>query len=306
MVQATRSVPDATAGRRTRPLALAAAVGALVLLAVPLRARSEAPAPPSQAPDSTKRIASDLQRVARTLEEVKSKQDLLLQAMLSEKVDKITEGAKSDQEISLAVARWISANIANTSAGTSDPYLVFATRSGLCGSRARLFVEMVERKSIPARLFNMYNFGQVGGGHSCAQAFYDGQWHFFDATYAGVFMRDGKVLSWEEIVANPESALENMVVFENTLDRSGGVDQDLVDRPRVESNTARMNSAYTLDSLRNARSAGFLGYPKVKTVYPVVTGEDLSRGALTIGKIDASRSDVTPDGVRQKISEMLG
>jgi hypothetical protein len=284
-------------------MALAAAV-ALVLLAASPGARSETPSPSSQALDETKRIASDIQRLTSALEEAGSKQDLLLQAMLSDKVDEITEGKESDQEICLAVARWISANIANRTAGTADPYETFATRSGLCGSRARLFVEMVGRKNIIARIFNMYNFGYVGGGHSCAQAYYDGQWRFFDVTYAGVFMRDGKVLSWNEIVADPAAALENMVVFEKTIDSDIITLEDDPFCPKVQ-NRDRVDRVYTMEALSNARSAGFLGFPDIKTLYVKIDAAGDLKNPILLGKIDRSGSDVNAAGVAAKLTENL-
>lgn len=67
----------------------------------------------------------------------------------------------------------------------SDILSWFAHRTGLCGERAWVFVEMLSYLHIPARVFNIYNFGEVGGGHRGTQAYYNGQWHFFDVIYQG-------------------------------------------------------------------------------------------------------------------------
>lgn len=69
---------------------------------------------------------------------------------------------------------------------------------------------MCEAIGTKANVFNLYNFGRVGVGHTAAEAYCNGKWHYFDPTYAGYFMINGDVLSWAEIKSNPNLAINNM------------------------------------------------------------------------------------------------
>ncbi|MDY6850606.1 MAG: transglutaminase-like domain-containing protein [Thermodesulfobacteriota bacterium] len=246
----------------------------------------------------------DLDEVREEIFCIKKTRDEVLSAILAEKAEGITAGAQTDQEKCLRVARWIAANISNREEPGKDELRVFAYRAGLCRARADLFVRMLNYLHIPARQFNIYNFGKVGGGHSCAQAFYSGQWHFFDISYAGVFMREGKVLSWDEIIADPVSARQHMVVFERTLARYGWPGDEPADRPKVD-NRIRMKRVYSFEALRTAGSYGFLGHPDLKTLYPRVDLDSIT-DVLEIGRPDNDFADVNREGVSLKISELLG
>jgi len=229
----------------------------------------------------------------------------ILSAIIAEKVERLVAGTASDQERCLRIARWIAGNIANRNGKEKDELGWFAYRNGMCGSRAVLFVRMLSFLHIPARVFNLYNFEGPGAGHTCAQAYYDGKWHFFDVTYAGVFIRDGNVLSWEQIAAHPEQSLQHMVVFEQTLDRYGQLSEDTVHRRKVN-NVDRMRLTYTQDKVRRGRdTAGFFQLPDVKTLYAPV---DLGRikEPVKIGRANRSLSDVNEDGIKLKISQCLG
>lgn len=236
----------------------------------------------------------------------------VLGAMLAQKVEELVSPSDSPQEKCLKIARWIAENISNANSSPGDYLKVFATRSGSCGSRSMLFVEMLKYLNMTARLFNMYNFGRIGGGHSCVQVFYDDQWHFFDVSYAGVFMHEGKVLSWDEIKADPETALKGMVVFPHTRDRS--FPSDSVDRRRAierpgdftpVQNTRRMTAVYTRKSIDDAVTYGFKDSPDVKMLHARV---DLGTGHLpiTLGDLNQQYRDVSAAGASQMISEQLG
>jgi hypothetical protein len=225
----------------------------------------------------------------------------LLNSLLGDKVESIVAGAATDQERCLRLARWIAGNIRNEQIKGEDHLGHFVRRRGLCGYRAGLFVQMCSFLYIHARNFNLYNFGGVpGDGHSCAQAWYDNQWHYFDVTYAGVFMRDGKVLSWDEIRSQPEQAAAALVPFDLTLDRHGPEDTSA----RVV-NADRMRQAYSPERIRQTVSCGFLRYLDAKTLHAPVSLADADL-PLVLGKRNQDSGDVSADGVARKISEQLG
>lgn len=219
----------------------------------------------------------------------------LQDAIFSEKIEQIVVGCKTEQEKTIAVARWISGNIRNERTVGGDEFSFFAERKGLCGARARLFVKAMEKLYIKAHVFNMYNFGGVGGGHSCAEAFYNGKWHFFDVTYAGYFMKDGDVLSWEEITSDPENVLKYMVVFEDTMDRYTGIGE-------LINNQYRMEHVYTRAAIENGtRASG--AYREALKIFEVRI--DSAGLPLRIGQIDGESDDVHNQGLERSLTENL-
>jgi len=243
-------------------------------------------------------------RVKEMPERLDALREDVLSALLAEKVEQVVTGAPGDQERCLRLARWVAAHVSNRPAPDGDELTWFAHRAGECGARARLLVRMLQMLHVPAGVFNLYNFGRPGGGHSCVQAWYDGQWHFLDPTYAGAFVREGKVLSWDEIRADPAGAVKNIVVFDDTLDRHGKATTAPHTRPRVI-NRGRMAEAYTSKAIGGLQTFGFLGSADVKLLRAPVDLGALT-GPLTLGRIDRESDDVTRDGVRLKISESLG
>lgn len=225
----------------------------------------------------------------------------VLGAMLAEKVERITAGVKDDQERCLRVARWVAANINNRS-NRDNTWSAFADRAGYCSMRAQLFCRMLAYLSIDARVFSMYNFGGPGGGHSCAQAYYHGAWHFFDVTYAGVFMKNGVVLSWDQIMADPEDAVRHLVVFSETLDRHGNADEELSTRRRAD-NRSRMAEVYTVATLKAAKTYGFWRRLPVKVLQARVDCAKLARPLVIGGQ---GRRQTTSQGIKLGLSEYLG
>lgn len=124
-------------------------------------------------------------------------------------------------------------------------------RFGLCGAGRHVFKRMCDIAGVYARNFNMYNFGVIGGGYSCNQAYYNDKWHFFDATYGGYFLKDGDVLSWKEIVAEPADAIKHLVVYAQTSDNSYLSEGYLLFWKKAN-NFDLMYSSYTVESLSNA------------------------------------------------------
>jgi len=249
--------------------------------------------------DELKTARKAIQSMERELEQTKQN---LLSARLAEKVEQLVEGAADDQDRCLRLARWVVGHISNRQERGGD-LNCFATRSGFCRARADLFVKMCALQHIPARVFNLYNFSKNKTGHSCAQAYYDGAWHFFDVTYGGVFIGNDKVLSWEQIRDDPERALAGMRVFEKTLDR--WTNADGLPSSRVD-NHKRMKGNWTVEALRRvARSAGFLRSPDVKWLRADVDLATLD-GQLDLGQIDRALTDVSNEGIRKQVSSCLG
>jgi len=240
---------------------------------------------------------------------LRAMRDEILTALIASKTEDITSDADTDQERCLQIARWIATHITNRRNVSGGATRYFSIRAGLCSARSHLFVTMASLLNIPARIYNIYNFGRVGGGHTCVQAYYDGQWHFFDPTYGGVFVRDGKVLSWEEIQALGGAALQHLQVFQGTRDFSGALGGCPVEQVAPEQlsrvkNTERMSQVYTAETIRNARSHGFYRQPDVKTLYPVVDLASIENG-LHIGKIDGQSNDVEQEGRSRQLTERL-
>ncbi len=220
---------------------------------------------------------------------------------MANRAEELTKGLKTDQDKCLAIARWIAANISNRPGeltgrhGLDDVYTWYAERAGLCGARAVIMIEMLKLVNIPAKSFNMYDFPVSPGGHTCVQAWYGGAWHFYDVTYAGVFMDGGNVMSFDQIVANPVYALENMVVFEDTLDRSGYGANGLFDEnmePAVSEttdNAARMRATYTLESLTGFGAFHFTDGADTAVIHPVISASGMP---YVFGGLDGGWTDM--------------
>ncbi len=194
----------------------------------------------------------------------------ILKALMAREVFEITRGIQDDQDKCIAVAQWISSRISNRSNNSQSLYESFATRTGLCGYRARLFVEILQYLNIPAMVFNIYNYPTPGSGHSCVQAYYQGSWHFFDVTYAGYFKKNDRVLSWHQIMEEAKKGdhLKYLVVFPETLDRNNYSMEFKEDRiepviiTEKSNNKDRMTSYYS--NVAQAKTFGFFKHPTPK------------------------------------------
>ena len=225
-----------------------------------------------------------------------SEQDqILLASLLAEKTEIIVQNTDTEQEKALEIAGWIVADISNWRGAGQNKLIGFSRRSGFCGFRSRLFVSMLGFQNIRGSEFGLFDFA---GGHEAAQVYYDGQWHYFDVTYAGVFMDEDNVLSWEQIINDPEQAVGGLRVFEENLDlETSGAGDDMVGCPRVD-NIERMNSRYSVDALRNARSYGFHGdLINEVMLYPHINWEQHD-GSIALGEINGYEWDVETDGRR--------
>jgi hypothetical protein len=214
-----------------------------------------------------------------------------------------------ESEIAEALARWVVNNSTNASLWVSEDAQSLVPESafrkdgellpfeGLCSDRSYLFKYLGERAGLTVSIFNMYNFGGVGGGHTCVQVYYNGDWHFYDVTYAGMFVSNGEVLSFTEMRADPQSALLGMVVFE-----PAGDIRDYYSNGSPVDNGERMEDVYTVDALTSAISTSFLGSGNV---VPLEVHFDLSLVPINLGDADGASYNILSDGIDQGISECM-
>jgi len=201
----------------------------------------------------------------------------------------------TDAEKSEALARWV---VANT---TNDPSRKIPGQAlplrARCGPRSALFCSIARAAGIPAERVNLYDFPRPGSGHSCAQAFWDGAWHLIDVTYAGYFARNGRVLSLDEIRADPEAAIAGLVVFEGHLDR------DREGRP--VDNHVRMREVWTPGSIRGI---GATGVPGSDAELPLAIFWDLARQPRSLQAASAAELDRrgAEAGITQQLGSLLG
>ncbi len=201
----------------------------------------------------------------------------LLTAIIAEKTNELVEGLATDEERVVAIATWVAGHITNlpndyyeTGAYTNDPMGWYISRHGLCGARACIAKQMLELAGYTAHVYNMYDFPVACTGHSNVEVYYEGGWHFLDVTYAGYFKTSEGILSFEQVLADPQNALAHMVVIPDTIDWSVNEQGST----RVD-NEERMHNTYTMESLQNCRSYGWVLWDNPITVYPAVAAADL-------------------------------
>ncbi|MCU0223846.1 MAG: hypothetical protein MUF27_07205 [Acidobacteria bacterium] len=200
-----------------------------------------------------------------------------------------------DAEKAHALARWVVAHATNDPRRKSpgEPLPLH----GLCGTRSAHFVALARAAGLRAERVNLYDFPRPGAGHSCAQVFWNGGWHFFDVTYAGVFARDGEVLSLEGIRADPAGAVAGMAVFE------GGLDRDADGRP--VDNRERMRAVWTAEAIRRIGAAGVPGNAEP---VPLTVRWDLARGPRALAAADPAGLDRrgAAAGITHQLGSLLG
>lgn len=235
---------------------------------------------------NTKKIDDNIKQINVNIKQIDvnvgANLDIVLKAFIAEKVESLTKDKNSDEEKVIALAQWVSSNISNRFQATdiiSDSatskiftdkgnlvntnlknpmYTHFAVRSGACGARSSIFIEMLKYLNIQAKFYNIFCFPYKENGHTNVQVYYNESWHFFDVTYAGYFKKSNKILSFEELIKcakNNEDYLKYMVVFPQTLDYYTGSNMTKV------VNQKRMESVYSRDKLINASQYGYLSKP---------------------------------------------
>lgn len=244
-------------------------------------------------------LEDKIERLDHQLSSIQKNLNTTNVAVMTDKVEEICAGKNSAEDKMLAICEWICANISNREYEyeennvKNDVFSWFATRSGLCNARANICVEMAGYLNLEAHVMNLYDFPNAQSGHSTAEVYYDGKWHFFDPTNGGYFRdKDGEIMSLEEMRAKPKEAMDGMVVFEKTLD-------DSTDGYNFE----RMNWYYSEESLGSMRSYAIKGREYETIVYPTVDMKKTT--ALSIGEIDNNDEDVRVEGMEQDLSQFL-
>ena len=226
---------------------------------------------------------------------------------LTSKVDEIIEGATSDREKALLLAAWVGTHWRNASSlekvnashTSGDNFSRWVHRTGACGTRVTIFVNMAEIAGLRVQRFSVYNFGKVGSGHTAAQVFWDDKWHYFDVTYAGYFEKNGEILSYEEMLIESEAGnlYDYMVPFEDFGDYYGRSNKPKNWRP--VQNQERMRRTYHPENMRKGTSYGFVGFPDPVTLYFALPP------GIEIGRLDGQFNDVREDGINLNVSEQL-
>ena len=201
-----------------------------------------------------------------------------LAAELRPLVTRLIADAAGDEERALRLAQWTAENITNQVPAGKGPRATFEERRGFCGARARLYVEMASCAGLTAAVFSMFDPGMR---HTVVQVQLDGRWCFLDPMYGVVFRCDGELLGFEEIRADPEAAVEGIVIIGGTADKVRHPDgtQEPVDH------VAKAQSIYSLENLRRVRSFGFLFDEQPVKFYPAVRFSDDNTSIA----VDASR-----------------
>ena len=143
------------------------------------------------------------------------------------------------EERAIALASWVARNGTNDHRRARPVGVPF---HGLCGQRATVFERLGARAGLAVRRVAVDGF--AGSGHTAVEVRWDGAWHYLDVTYAGYFRVGERILSFDEIQADPERAIPGLVVLEGLLDRWPD--------GRPVDNTERMRKNYTPENLRAA------------------------------------------------------
>ncbi len=172
---------------------------------------------------------------------------------------------------------------------SNNMLLKYIYKAGHCGTRVYLFREMAKSINVVTKRFAIHNFGSPISGHTAAQFFDKGKWHYIDVTYSGYFKKNGHILSFDEI-KQLDNPLKYLVSFENFSDRLS-VNNRLID------NNLRMSSVYTKTRLEYATQYGFVD-ENINITY------ELSK-PYTFGTINNSSDDVKKSGIANNITKQL-
>lgn len=207
----------------------------------------------------------------------------IISADMANKAEEITKGMTSPQDKCIAVAQWVSENIIARNGGVpseplrDDVYGWYADRTALCGGSSLIFSKMLNFLNIENKILYLYDFPMKGNSHVTVQAYYDNSWHYYDPSYAGIFMDNNNVMDFRQILEDPEYAIKNMRIFS--------------DSKEIGHNEKRMKATYTRDSLTGYKS--YAAQDEIATVYPDVNVKNLP---TYIGTTDNSMQDVRDEG----------
>jgi hypothetical protein len=168
-----------------------------------------------------RRISRTDSRLNARFQQLQARLDELRLDAFHSMVDRLAEGASTDQEKCIRITRHFATQMRVNLRDDEgrDVLGCWAVRSGLCGARTLLSITALRRLGIEAKVWNIYDYPF---GHSCFVANYDGAWHFYDPLL-GVYFRGegGQVLDWEQVAAAPAKAVAGMVMCKDSPDSDG-------------------------------------------------------------------------------------
>ncbi len=225
--------------------------------------------------------------------------------LVAQQSAELVRGLTTDREKAIALAKWIAGNWRNPSkdpvvhaSHNSSSYLAkFLNRTGACGTRTGIYISLAKAVGLKVKPYSIYNFGKVGSGHTAAQVFWDGKWHYMDVTYSGYFEKDGDILSFDEVVSLGASATDYLVPFESFGDVYGR--NHPISKWRLVDNSERMKRVYAPEMLASANSRGFVGDAAPVTLkFAMKPGDSL-------GTVDGNGKDVFKQERKHNKSEQL-
>ncbi len=201
------------------------------------------------------------------------------------------------------IARWValsSVNDREVAADQGDGQRLRAIPFyGLCGERSVVTKQLAERAGLRAEMVSLYNFIEPGSGHTAVQFCYEDAWHYFDVTYAGIFVAEGRVLDFDEMREDPRRALDGLVPFETGFD----LYQSEAEQPDEAAYRDRMLSYYSTRSIAETKSFSIYGSGEP---VPLDVRFDLDTAPIVVGAPGATPTEVHWSGADQGISERMG
>jgi hypothetical protein len=95
----------------------------------------------------------------------------------------------------------------------ATPDAILADQAGICGSAALTFAAIVEQFGFDVRSVQFFYGPDGSWNHISDEVFYDGDWHYFDPTFALDYVQNGEVMSITAARAADDPDLEQ----DNTL-----------------------------------------------------------------------------------------
>lgn len=228
----------------------------------------------------------------------------LFYVALGRTVDNIVKPKDSPQAKTLKISEYVSSKICNgedTNLFYGEDQIAmsaFANRAGFCASKAQLMKKMLYLVGIPARLFNIYNFGKPGNGHTVLQVWFENQWHFIDPTLGGYFQDpSGHILSWQELEAHPEKTKQYLKVFSSSCSSE---EPDPIKNQAI--NQTLVSAYYTSELVTSPYNAP--GFHKLD-LFHLPARVSAKQFPLSLGKKDQLFEDVNQAGVDLGITERL-
>jgi len=219
----------------------------------------------------------------------------------------------SDEEKSIGILRYTAASIADAPNEGSATQIL---RDGfaLCGGKSNVLIILCRKARMPARYVGSMYMPRLRS-HALGEVFYEGRWHLFDATF-GIFLYSnevydgsGYVISFHELISNPNAGIAFQVVPEAGL---GRFDDDaknfpitrLEEEPSLHGNIKRQELlSFYRKEMSEAFPVAFGSNDLVSYPIDADLNESLSRW---YGQIDESDRDLAHYEARFSGSHYLG